>query len=202
MARQIDFKYILGLDCETSGIVTKSRNPATDQENPSYYAQPVSWGMVILDSKTLKTIDKLYIEIKWDGKSIWNAGAEKVHGLSKDYLEENGVSEEEAVVTIGNWLIKYFGKDAIVALGHNVRFDEEFLLAMFARHGVKIAFSNRKIDSMGIGAIFLNARNSDELFEMVGLDARQDHNALEDIEMTVQSVRILRRIFNIGMETL
>ena len=193
-------KFILAMDCETSAICWGARNLATDETNPSRYAQPVSWGILIPDADTYEEIAGMYIEIKRDGKSMWDERAESIHGLSKAYLEEHGVSEEDAVIQILNLIYKYFGNGSIMALGHNVAFDIAFMEEMCLRYGIKPTFGSRRIDSMSIGHPLLGIRTSDELFEAVGLRDRNTHNALEDIAMTVEAIRRIRRIFREGLE--
>lgn len=195
-------QYILAMDCETSAICKGSRNLATDENNKSRYAQPVSWGLAVLDGNTYEIIDTLYVEIKWDGKSIWDMGAEAIHGLSREYLEQHGKSEEEALIEIANFIYKYFGNRSIIALGHNVAFDIAFMQDMYDRHGIDIIFGGRRIDSFSLGHSLLGATSSDELFKLVGLSDRNSHNAMEDIIMTIEAINRIRNLFKLGLEAL
>lgn len=196
------FRYMLGMDCETTGVILKSKNPAIDLNDPDRYAQAISWGFVVIDSETLEEVDNLYIEIKYDGKAIWSKTAEKIHGLSQEYLDQHGRNEEDAVCEIGSFLMKYFGTEAICPLGHNVRFDVEFFYLMMERYDLPFRFTNRMIDTMPFALILQKCYNSDQLFKSVGLEDRAEHNALEDIRMTVESLRRIRAIYNLGVNTL
>lgn len=195
------FKYALGFDCETTGLALGSLDPSFDEKTQTEY-QAISMGMVIIDMDTLKEIDHLYLEIKWNGTSKWTEGAQKVHGLTRQHLEENGFSEEEAVVAICNFLLKYFGPETDIRLiGHNVAtFDRYFLARLCNKFQIPLRFGNRHIDTFAIGVTTFGAFNSDDLFEAIGLEARGDHNALEDARSAVQVVRVVRKLFNACLE--
>lgn len=189
------FENILALDTETTGVAIGQLDPTTRADGEYY--QMVSAGFIIADVKTFKPIDKLYVEIKWNGESRWESRAEGVHGLSKKYLEKNALSEEDAVVEIGQFLLKHYSPESdLRLLGHNVAtFDRYFLSHLFERHGIKLKFGNRHIDSFALGMTLLEAYNSDDLFEALGMQARESHNAMEDTEMTLKAVRMMKKMF-------
>lgn len=194
------FKYILAMDCETTGIAFGSDDPSFNPKTEEEF-QSVSWGFIVLEGETLKEVDRLYLEIKWDGISEWSEGAARVHGLTKAHLKENGLTAEEAVVEIANLIVKYWGTDSpICPLGHNVMFDVAFLKRLMRKYGVELKFGNRIVDSNSLGYILMNTYNSDDLFTETGQQEREDHNSLEDIEMTVEALRRLKMIFDIGLE--
>lgn len=189
------FKYVLALDCETGGVALgcddPSYNPATGEIFPS-----VSWGFLVLDGSTLKEVDSLYLEINPNDDYTWDAGTEQVHGLTRQYLRKKGMKEEDAVMAIAKLILKYWGPDSYISLmGHNVMFDKWFLQRLMRRHDIELKFSNRLIDTNSLGYILLEMYNSDDLFDIVGLKAREHHNALEDIRMTVEAARRLRTVF-------
>ena len=114
------FDYFLAIDCETSGMSFGTDDPSINTKTGQVY-QSVSWGLIVVDATTLKTVEELYLEIKWDGESEWDKRAEKVHGLSLAHLEEHGMSTEDAVVAIAGLILKYWGPDTPLCLaGHNV----------------------------------------------------------------------------------
>lgn len=192
------FNKILAVDCETSGLALGSLDPTYDREYNRHY-QSVSWGLIVADANTLKSIETLYVEIKWNGTSEWNARAEQVHGLSKQYLEVNGVSEEEAIQQMGSLILKHFADTPITLLGHNVAsFDRYFLCDLFQRHGITIKTSNRMVDTFSVGFCTVGTYNSDELFESVGLPVRDasKHNALTDTEYALESARRIKKAFS------
>lgn len=189
------FKYLLALDCETSGMAYNSDDPSFDKKNGDIY-QAVSWGFVVVDADTLKSVEELYVEIKWDGKSKWSPEAERIHGLSREYLDKNGMDVEDAVVAIGSLLLKYWGPDSPVSVcGHNaIIFDLPFLKRTLRSMGLEVIFAHRHIDTNTLGFALFSTYTSDQLFEHIGLPARKDHNALDDAKSALQVLRIARAI--------
>lgn len=193
------FKYVLAMDCETGGVALGCDDPSYDPDTKKMYPS-ISWGIVILDGATLKEVDHLYLEIKPSDDYTWDAGTEKVHGLTYDYLKKNGLEEEEAVMKIASLIIKYWGPDSfITVLGHNVMFDMWFLKRLMRRHDIHLSFSNRIIDTNSLGYVLLETYTSDELFDKIGLPERENHNALEDIRHTVKVAKHVRKIFQMSI---
>ena len=190
------YTLVLAMDCETTGLASNCDDPSYNPKTGEEY-QAVSWGLVVADAQTLKPIEELYIEIQHNGDSEWDMRAQRIHGLSKDYLAENGFSEEEAVEAIGTLIMKYWGSEvSIRTLGHNVAtFDLWFFKRLFRRQGIELRFGNRHIDTSTVGFVNWETYNSDDLFEMVGFDARGEHNALDDAKMALESARVTRLLF-------
>ena len=191
------FKYILGIDCETTGL-------AHNGDDPSMGHQSVSWGVLIIDTQTLKPIDEVYLEIKWNEESktarkkdsSFGKAAEKIHGLTFEHLEKNGISEKEAVEIIGNLILKYWGPtNSISVMGHNVvSFDLPFLKKLFRSQKIELNFGNRHYCSSAIGFGAFSTFTSDELFNLLGFKQRGAHNALDDIKMSLATFRTVRQI--------
>ena len=189
---------ILAIDCETSGLNWES-GKCERPHGVAHGYQAISWGMVISDTKTFKPIDELYVEIKWNGESKWDAKAEKIHGISKEYLEENGVDEEEAIVMIVEFIMKHMDiKKPIYCLGHNVvAFDIPFLKDLFFRNGLEgVKFGHRHFDTFALSMGTVKQHDSNTLFEKVGLPARKDHNALEDAKYALESYRRISKAWD------
>lgn len=191
------FQFLLAIDCETTGLNFNSMFGADEGH------QAVSWGMIIADAVTLKPIEELYVEIKWNEyskaarqkDSSFGRKAEQIHGLTFDYLEKNGIKESEAVLQMGQLIVKYFGTNKITTLGHNVHyFDLPFLRSMFLRHGIELKFGNRHVDTNTVGFVNYNTFNSDDMFEYMGFEQRTTHNALDDIKMSLETARQTRKI--------
>lgn len=186
------FERILAIDTETSGLFLGEDHPAT--HNGEHF-QVVSWGLQVLDAQTLDVIEELYIEQQWDGVSKWSAEAEKVHGLSKQYLAENGVSREDAMVQIANLIVRHWGKTPVVTLGHNsITFDLPFLKHEAKLAGIDLRFGNRHLDSNTLAFTLLGCFNSDDMFSELGFKQRGAHNSLDDIRMTVKAFRVSRKL--------
>lgn len=189
------FKYLMAFDFETSGLV-KGGNSNNPVRNDKEEYQIVSGGFVIADSETLKPVDELYIEIKWNGVSKWTKGAERIHGLSIEHLDEHGMTEEEAVLVIANFFMKYFGDRQLNLLGHNIAsFDIPFLRDLFGKFGVPLKISQRYNDTNSLGFITFESYTSDELFDLLGMEHRSTHNALDDAKMSLEAARLIRLIF-------
>jgi len=194
--------YVLAIDSETTGLKFGA-------DDPSEGHQAVSWGVIVADAYTLKPVEELYIEIKWNDTSIksrekdpkFGKRAEEIHGLTQSYLEKNGVSEEDAAVQIAELIMKYWGPTVSVkTLGHNVHtFDMPFLRAMLRRVGIEVKFGGRHYDTNSAGFIAFGTFNSDDLFSLIGYEARDNHNALDDAKMALGSARAIRTIMDAAM---
>ena len=183
-------KYMLCFDSETSG---------TDfSQNPHLNYQAISWGLVIFDTLTFDIIDTIYVEVKFNNKKYkWSTDAEKIHGLTQEYLQENGVTEEKAAEEILNFLLKYFDLDqAISVLGHNVWFDVKFLHGLLDQFGLMIKINQKYFDTSSVGTLMLGISRSDDLFSFLGLPERAAHNSLEDALMTVAAMQNLKILVN------
>ncbi len=189
------FETVLAVDCETTGL-------NWENDNPSIGHQALSWGIIVANAQTLKPIEELYVEIKWNAESrearktdpTFGDSATAIHGLTFDYLEKNGITEEDAVAQIANLIIKYWGPTSQVKLlGHNVHlFDLPFFRAMFRRHMIDIPIGSRHYDSNSVGFVTIGSYTSNGLFETMGFDSRGSHNALEDAHMALESCRRIK----------
>lgn len=201
------FEKFLAIDCETTGLCFGTDNPVHNPQTGERH-QSVSWGAIVVNAHTLTPIEELYVEIKWNESSLvqrmnnrnFGKDAEKIHGLSLEYLEENGVEEEEAVIQLGNLVLKHFGDSGIRLLGHNViTFDRLFFKDLFSRHDIELKFGNRYIDTNTLGFVCYETFNSDELFDIVGV-VRKEHNALEDAKASLKVAQVTRKLFKTMLE--
>lgn len=185
----------VAIDCETSGM-------AFEGDDPSVGYQMVSLAMIISNVKDFKEYEKFYVEIKWNGESKWNDKAEEIHGMSKAYLEANGVDEDEAALQAAEFLSEHFNSTKPITLcGHNAaNFDKPFLKSLLRKIGVNFKFSHRTIDSFSVGLVALGAFDSDELFDKMGFEKRDEHNALVDIQMTLKSIRVINKLIKASLE--
>lgn len=187
------FNKFLAIDLETSGMSFQNDDPSNN-----YEYQIVSIGMIVSNTKTYSEDAILYREIKWNGTSEWNAKAETIHGMSKEYLEESGLDEEDAVIDIVEFIMEHFDTTKpIVLMGHNVvSFDKPFFKALLRKHGISLKFSHRAIDSFPVGLLVVDAYDSNELFDKMGFPPRKEHNALEDIKYTLKAFRGVKGIID------
>jgi oligoribonuclease (3'-5' exoribonuclease) len=187
-------KYILAVDCETTGLCYGS-SPVTD--GVEHY-QTVSWGVIVLNADDLSEVERDYFEIKWNGSSNWAKRAEEVHGLSKKHLAEHGMTEEEAAIRMATLILKYWGPNQpVMVAGHNVAtFDLLFLKDLLHKHELFVKFGNRYLDSFSASFATVGTYNSDDMFELFGCKERKAHNAMEDIEFTVKCLRMIRKLWD------
>jgi DNA polymerase III epsilon subunit-like protein len=181
--------YGLAIDWETSGSDFETNDSAK-------YFQGLSFGAVIYETRTLKPVDTLYREIKFDANNYqWSMEAQAIHGLTREHLEINGISQEEAACDLMELLLKWMGPDpTIMFLGHNVHYDIQFTKQLFNLFDIPFKEHNVKLDTAGIAFINFGTYKSDHLFEIMGMPKRNKHNALDDALMTLEVAKNLKHI--------
>jgi oligoribonuclease (3'-5' exoribonuclease) len=177
---------LLAIDVETSGF--------SKGDDVAHNHQIVSIGLIVAD-RNFMPIDELYIEIKWNGISHWSSSAERIHGLTKQHLEENGLDEEDAVIAIAEFILKHYEpEEYIFFLGHNVKsFDVPFFNKLMNKYDVSFNIAYRTIDSLSVGFTCLDADDSNEIFSYF-YSERKEHNALEDARMSLGVCRNIRKL--------
>ena len=185
-------QFALAIDWETSGYSI-----------PNYAEkhQGISFGAIIFDVKTLLPVEQLYREIKFvdDTKYVWESGAERVHGISRDHLLKHGVTQQEAATELANLVIKYIGAEDIMLLGHRVHFDKAFTSQLINTLGFDFTYHPTVIDSCSIATVLMELTYSEDIFQTLGLPPRGKHNALEDVQYTLESVRRIKEFFIAGV---
>lgn len=185
-------KFALAIDWETSGY---------SYPNFAEKHQGVAFGAIIFDIHTLDPVEEIYVEIKYDSKYVWDSGAERVHGLSRSYLEKNGISQPEAALELGNLILKYFGtEDQPMILAHRAYFDIAFTTQLMKTIDVDIQFHPTPIDTSVFGTILMETSKSDTIFQTLGIIHRaKEHNALEDIRITLLALKKMKELFIAGV---
>lgn len=182
--------YGLAIDWETSGY---------SYPNFASKHQGISFGAAIFDLKTFDVVESIYQEIKFKADEYeWSPGAEKVHGLSRQHLDEHGSDQENAAISLAHLVHKFIGSTDIILLGHRVYFDRDFTNQLMATVNMEFQYHPTVIDTLSLGTIFLEVTKSDEVFSTLGLPARGLHNSLEDILFTLESVRKMKNGFNLA----
>jgi len=189
---------MLFVDVETSGY---DQSNMMDRTGNGKF-QMTSIGAIVANVNTLKELDTFYIEFKYMEQCTWDSGAERIHGLSREHLEENGVSYEDGFVQFVEFLCKHFDPSYAITLGgHNVAtFDRHFIIRFFEHNDAEIRLSGHSVDSYTLGKVLLNANNSNELFEQVGID-RDTHNALEDARASLKAARLVKRLYETALNS-
>lgn len=184
-------KFGLGIDWETSG------SDWNDPDGSHKKYQGLSYGAVVFNVDTFEPIETLYRELRFDdAKYSWSNEAQAIHGLSREYLNENGVDREEAVADLGELILKYFGpNDKVMFLGHNADFDIKFTNQLLNDFGLPSLNKHHVIlDTSSAGFITLGLYKSDMLFDRLGFDKRGLHNALDDILITLETCKIMKSL--------
>ena len=75
--------------------------------------------------------------------------------------------------------------DGCVIVGHNPRFDIEFIECLFEEHDIPIGIDRRAIDTITLGHLFLSplgikSLSLDSIRSFLGWEVRAKHNALDD----------------------
>ena len=204
-------KYSLWLDWETSGAAFDL--PYHEQFVPGMF-QGVQLGLVVADNENFEEVDAIRVNIKFDSSYKWQDEAQKIHGLSREFLEENGVDAEEAVVTIIEFITKYFGEDVIFYGegkpdktrticfgGHNLGFDIAALQALLKRFNFAVSEHHVRLDTSSIGFLAVGIYKSGKLFEHFGAEKRGDHDALDDTRQALAVATGVKALIKSALST-
>lgn len=187
-------KYGLLIDFETSG------SDVTNKNHQQY--QGISLGALIVNMEKFEVVDGYYVEIKFnESKYLWSEEAEKVHGLTKDYLEANGVSQEEALGGLLEVIMRWIGfTDKLFIMGYNIEFDKGFMQQLFDDCEVPINFHHIMIDPAPMAYFLVQEYRSDRVFSLFSDMSREVHNALEDCYICFDVLKTMREVFMKGLE--
>lgn len=198
--KQLNQTFGLCIDWETSG--------STWNGDSSILHQGLSVGAVVFKLADFSVVETLYHEIKFDStRWKWSDEAQAIHGLTREHLEANGVSREEAAVNLAEFILKYWGPTSkVMFLGHNAAFDILFTNQLFEELDIEfsiqpvtkrsgwIQLHHVILDTSSVGFINFGVHKSDLLFDKLGFDERGSHNALQDALQTVEACRMIRAI--------
>ena len=119
---------------------------------------------------------------------------EKVHKISKDYLNEHGVSNEQGLMDFMN----FCGENAVL-VAHNIEYDYGIVHHNLQRFcNVSLAdYSQQQFDTIDIAKSIhpdFTSYKLEYLIEKLGAEGVNSHNALDDVKATVSVIEQL----NIG----
>lgn len=200
--KQVTPEFGLCCDWETSG--------ATWGGDSSKEFQGIQVGFIVFRTKDFSPVKTLKFDIKFDEtKYKWSEEAEKIHGLSREYLEQNGVAQEEAAAALLELILEFWGPDGkVMFLGHNPTFDLRFTNQLCMSVGVEFSIERHTnsdvwiqvhhvlLDTSALGFITLGLFKSDLLFEALGFSERGDHDALQDAQQTLETCATMRLLTN------
>ena len=191
--------YALFVDWETTG--------ATFGGDSTIKYQGIAVGAVVVSTKDFSEVDSFYSLVQFDdSKYEWTEGAEKIHGLSREHLLQNGLPQQQVAENFLEFVFKYFGTSKIMFGGHNDEFDRRFTNQLMNSIGVEFSIENSgkydvhvqlhhvTLNTACVGFANFGLFKSDLLFDMVGIPKRGDHNALDDARAAVAVVRTVRAI--------
>lgn len=180
--------------------------------------QGIQFGAIIFRTDTFEEVETLKCLVKFKPeKYVWTEGAQKIHGITREYLEEHGVTQEEAAEKLLELLVKYFPAGVkVMVLGHNAEFDISFTDQLLRSVGVAFAVKWGEVtdadvvipihhvllDTSSTGFITMGIFKSDLLFQQMGFAPRGDHDALEDARMTLETAKAIRALCQAGLESL
>ena len=181
----------MSIDWETSG------SHFGPLENTVRDFQGVSVGVVFFRLADYEILDTYYAEIQFDeSRYQWSQAAQNIHGLTREHLKENGITQEQVILELTPLIQKYFGLEPIYCAGHNVQFDVAFLKQLYETFDIDLTISHRLLDTSSCGQVLFDVPNSTELYALLGLPPRELHNALEDAIFTVESLKIMRQLMD------
>lgn len=120
--KEVEVHKILFFDTETSDFIKKAL-PADHEDQ----AWTVQIGALLTDLEG-NEIDRLNVIIKANNRKI-NHYAEKVHGISVEQTEEEGIDEKDAAEQFGLLL-----RQASLVAGHNFDFDWKYAQHLLERN--------------------------------------------------------------------
>lgn len=189
---------VLIVDSETTGMNFGTPNPAISGD---VRYEAISWGLIVIDGKTLEEVDSMYIEIQPSSKCTWSDAAEKIHGLSRPYLAANAKTRDEAICDLAEFIYKYFPPESkvnIVLGGQNAAsFDRYFLKEIFDSYDLPLKLSHRTVDTFSIGYATFGFTDSNMLFDAFRCrDNTEKHNALTDARACLKVIQTVRKLIN------
>lgn len=152
-------KYYLSVHVETNGLNNEVDKSITEGH------EIVSIGVAVCD-KEFKLIDSKIIFIDnnlEDTGETWNK-------ISKQFLQDEGVSEEDAVVEFADFILQYFDPDDnIVTIGQNPHaFALPFLKKLLYKYEVYIRFSSNSLDLFSLTTPTIGEMSIREIIDIFG----------------------------------
>lgn len=175
-------EYLLFIDTETSGLPKKWNKPYSDNKNWPFSIQ-IAWIIFSKDGKEIKK-DNFYIR---ENDFTIDPSSLKTHGITKDFLKENGERRKKVMSKLAYDIKKY--KPMLV--GHFMELDYHVLGADFFRSGMENPMKELPLFcTMLASDIFVKNPQSkflrlSQLYDyLFNKKATNIHNALTDATIT------------------
>lgn len=187
------------IDYETSGIDKSNKG------SNSHLCAITQVACILINGEDFQELGRYQAYIlPYDSKHEYQAKAEEITGINKQYLYDNGIVLKDAVKAISEMLKKHhnaFWKT--IAVGQNITFDVDFLMNSheFAKIDIsKVWAGNRQngayvpnyIDVMDLAKLAnqkANSYNLSSICNMLGIDYADGHDAMNDVLMTLDVFR-------------
>jgi len=128
---------------------------------------------------------RFYVELKPMAPGF-DPGAMKVHGITREHLEANGVPADEAMRRLASFVTDRLarGGGRAVFVGHNAVFDWSYISWYFEKYGIPNPFGYKALDSkslamgrLGIGWFETNKDYLETLLDLPAQDRDLTHRA-------------------------
>lgn len=131
-----NYKFVF--DTETSGLPYKERGSNYDYKNLEHFNSSrllsISW---LLINDINEIVEKKTYYIKPDDFEISEASI-NIHGLTKEFLNENGITIHEVLLNLNGLFTKY---NINLLIAHNINFDINILKSELYRYQYNITLS-------------------------------------------------------------
>lgn len=173
-------KY-LSIHVETTGLNFDLEKPVCEGHDI------VVASLAVCDSK-FKLLDQMTVHFKQKNAEY----GQQYHKITPDILEECGVTEEEGLVEISNFILEHFDpEEYIVCLGQNVHsFTLPFLKQFFYRNEVYFKFSTNSLEVFSLTAPTIGPYTIEELITVFG---EVDELDVDD-EETVKYLSLMKAV--------
>lgn len=183
-------KYILLCDVESTGSTFGSY-----EETFKRY-QAIAFGAIVATSDTFEEVASLSFKVKFDPRYEWSDEAEKIHGITREQLEVEGLDNEEAAAELAEFILNHFGTGKVMFANHNPWFDIEAMKQLLEPHGVMPDLHHVVLDTSGLGFVTMGKYRSNDVFEFFNGERPKIHDALGDARMALGVLKGIREIVN------
>jgi len=121
---------VIIFDTETSGLPLLRNSPITKSNEWPHILQ---LSYIVFDDETYRVIEEINDYIKIDNTTVITEGSSKIHNITYDYLNKNGIPIIKALDKFIHHLLS-----CDIAVGHNVLFDKKMVLVECNRHNISI----------------------------------------------------------------
>lgn len=137
--------------------------------------------IIKFDSRTFDTLIERNWYIKPTGNYRIDSVAQEIHGISKEFIEENGIP----LRAIADEIVEIFGEWDVLTYNGNA-FDVEFLERELNRVGKTIKWGARKCyDAMVLESKLISKRLGATYRRYTGQEMEDAHNSLCDVKATI-----------------